>query len=175
MPRNSLIKKFTILLVVGVLATACGGEREAPSPPRDVLHPSPADFGDPPLPPGGARTDPGRNPMPQPEYRSDVARDRACGAFTAISQLAVETASPKVAADGLTAKPDGQALIRLANALQSLDRRNLATSLQTAVSAHATTLTSLGTLINHNAAVEAIDSMKAVSLATGDTVKTLCN
>ncbi len=113
--------------------------------------------------------------MPQPEYRSDVARDRACGAFTAISQLASEAASPKVGLDSSTTKPDGPAFIRLANALQSLDRRNLATPLQAAVSAHAVTLTSLGTLINHNAAVEAIDTMKTVSLATGDTVKTLCN
>lgn len=175
MPRNSLIRKLLILAAVGLLATACGPEQEAPSPPRGILHPSPAGVDGPRVPPGGVRTDPGHEPMPEPEYRSDVARDRACGAFTAISQLAAEAASPRVSADGSTTKPDGPALIRLANALQSLDRRNLAASLQTAVSAHATTLTSLGTLINHNAAAEAIDSMKAVSLATGDTVKTLCN
>lgn len=177
MPRNILIRNFLLILaVVGALATACGSQQEAPPPPGGIFHPSPTDIDKPSQPlPSGVERGAGDEPMPEPEYRSDVARYRACGAFTAISQLAAEAASPRVSADGSTTKPDGSALIRLANALQSLDRRNLAASLQTAVSAHATTLTSLGTLINHNAAAEAIDSMKAVSLATGDTVKALCN
>lgn len=122
-----------------------------------------------PLPPAEKSDD----PMPRSEASPQIGRERACGAFDALEGLARTIIAPPAQPVPGAERPQGD-LIAVANALNAVDRRDLSPAMNAAIRAHAVALTNLGALVNHKASREDVQSMSTVAIATGSTLRTLC-
>ncbi|MEW2484186.1 hypothetical protein AB0876_31835 [Mycobacterium sp. NPDC049093] len=128
---------------------------------------------------------PANTPLPEPVTTAakrptssgppPMSQAHACGAFAAISQLAHEAIAPAPDPGNPAPHPDGTHVITYASALQTLDRQELSAPMNAAITAYAYALTNLGSLINHGASREDIDSMATVADTTGRTVQALCD
>lgn len=112
---------------------------------------------------------------PRPYLPPQIAQERACGAVALVDKLA-HSAIAAEAAPGTQAPPqDGKALTQLAEALQTMDRSGLPKALQAAITAYAMSLTDQGAAISRNRDQQAHVVFSSVLLATGDTVRALCD
>lgn len=161
------------LLVAAVLAMGTAG---CAAPPIFDSWNEPSD--PPPHEQGGAlsplpRVEKGDEKMPRSEGPPQIGRERACGAFDALEGLARSIIAPPVQPVPGAERPQGD-LIVVANALNAVDRRDLSPAMNAAIRAHAVALTNLGALVNHKASREDVESMATVAIATGSTLRTLC-
>lgn len=104
-----------------------------------------------------------------------IARERACGAVALVDKLA-HNAIAAEAEPGNPAPPqDGKALTQLAESLQTMDRGGLPKALQAAITAYAMSLSDQGAAISRNRDRQTHIVFSSVLLATGDTVRALCD
>lgn len=98
----------------------------------------------------------------------------ACGALVALDRLSGTARAPKTELGNPTPITNGDELIKLATALQSVDRDGLPRPMDAAINAHATALSNLGELVRQRADSRAISSMSRVAGSTGQTLTAFC-
>lgn len=109
-----------------------------------------------------------------PQYPPSIAFARACGALVVLDQLSGTARAPRTQLGNPTPLTNGDELVKLATALQSVDRKGLPRPMDAAINAHATALSSLGELVRQRADSRTISSMSRVADSTGKTLTAFC-
>ncbi|SKF62001.1 Uncharacterised protein [Mycobacteroides abscessus subsp. bolletii] len=163
------IRKVLLATTAAILmASACGGQPASDGQPTSRGQSRTA----PPVP-----TSPTLTPKPASsgsQLLPSIAFARACGALIALDQLAGAARSPTTKLGNPTPITDGDELMKLATALQSVDRDGLPRPMDAAINAHATALSNLGELVRHRADDGDIGSMRRVADSTGQTLTAFC-
>lgn len=163
------IPKMLLIGTAAILMTsACGAEPatdDRPTPRGESRAAPPV-----PISPTFARKPASSGSSSPPSF----AFARACGALAVISQLADTAHAPQTNAADPAPLTNGDGLIKLATALQSVDRDGLPRPMDAAINAHATALSNLGELVRKRADSGAIGSMHRVADSTGQTLTAFC-
>lgn len=105
---------------------------------------------------------------------TSITFERTCGALVVLDQLAGAARSPRTKLGNPTPVTDGDELMKLATALQSVDRDGLPRPMDAAINAHATALSNLGEFVRHRADDSDIGAMRRVADSTGQTLTAFC-